>query len=155
MAEYFEDHPSLIATCSVSQWVGAALAIVFASALICSTSEAQDKACTTVKDCAQQMVALANELKAENVTLTKRINDLEAALASLRTKLSSEFKRVTTEYTPDGAAVTSVNEGGGPGNQTVDCGAGKFLSSIRISKDSGGNYNVRVTCAPVPVFKLE
>jgi hypothetical protein len=38
---------------------------------------AQASECNTVFDCAKQMVDLANELKSENVLLTKRVNALE------------------------------------------------------------------------------
>jgi hypothetical protein len=43
-------------------------------------AEAQEKECGTVKECAVQMVELANQLKADNIALTKRVEELEVAL---------------------------------------------------------------------------
>ena len=45
---------------------------------------AQDE-CASVKDCAQEMVSLANDLKEENAALLARIQALEAALAKQAT----------------------------------------------------------------------
>ncbi|RWB65417.1 hypothetical protein [Mesorhizobium sp.] len=54
------------------------IAITVASPMVLSAVDARADECGTVKQCAEQMVALANEIKGEHAELLRRIEELEA-----------------------------------------------------------------------------
>lgn len=91
-------------------------AVAVLSLIAIQSARAADAECVTVKDCAQQMVNLANELKADNIALTKRVEELEKSLTILTTKMQTRrrFLYLSGREMPIGA-------GGGYAKDTVYC----------------------------------
>ena len=101
--------------------------------------------CASVKDCAQQMVALANELKKENVALVKRIEALEADLAKYKADDATALEaRVATLR----SGSNSNDFPGGNGLSGV-CPAGKFMVGALWQNDSGGPHGIISWFGPI------
>lgn len=116
------------------------------SSFSASAQEAIDAGCATTKDCAQQIVEIAKELKSENEMLNKRINDLETALANATAQLRQE--------TIDSFAVqrakpelTYVNNGGN--GQSELCPQGQYMVGVKWLNTSGGPNGIMAWLAPI------
>ena len=104
-----------------------------------------DDECGTVKDCAQQMVKLANRLISDNEALTKRVLELEQAL-----KKQSEDVPKAIEARAD-KLKTGDNVVPSPVGNTVSasCPAGSFMIAIQSQLDSGGPHGITSWIQPV------
>ncbi len=110
---------------------------------------AQEKECETVKDCAQQMVRIGNQLRADNAALTKRVEELEKALDKLRNDIAPAIEaRVATlkggsDFIPQPVGNARSNT----------CPAGSYMVSILHQLDSGGPHGITswlgVVCRPL------
>lgn len=108
--------------------------------------QAQDKAvCATVKDCAQAMVVLANDLKNENAALLKRIVALETELTNYKAEdakaLEARIARLRT-----GA---DSNDFPGGNGYSGNCAAGKFMVGARWQVDTGGPHGIMSWFGPI------
>ncbi len=123
--------------------IGAGL-LIFAQ-----SGHTQEKgSCVTVKECAQQMVDLANSLKADNEALSKRLVELEETQYEFECKTKEEKKeenntgnksyeltaRVPVEDMRNGYVVT----GGGCVAIDGDARYVKAISASHMAKDSSG-----------------
>lgn len=120
---------------------------------LCSTSfiglhaeEAKDAGCRTVKDCAQEMVSIASDLKADNEKLHRRITQLEEALAAtakeLRTERDSQWKAMREKNQ------THIVNNGGNGESEV-CPVGFYMVGAKWQSDGGGPHGIISWFAPV------
>jgi len=120
--------------------IGAIIATTFGGVSALAQTE-----CATVKDCAQQMVALANELKEENKALLKRVEALEADLAKYKTDdaaaLEARVARIRT-------GSNSNDFPGGNGTSGV-CPAGKFMVGARWNVYSGDAHGIMNWIGPI------
>lgn len=120
------------------------VALLSAVAVNQANAQAQPE-CATVKECAQQMVAIANDLKEENVALLKRIEALEANLAKYKTDDAAALE----------ARVAQLRKGSNsndfPGGNGVSgiCPPGKFMVGARWQSDGGGPHGIISWFGPV------
>ncbi|WP_157775419.1 hypothetical protein [Hartmannibacter diazotrophicus] len=134
--------------CKTLTIIGATLAIAIAASMVDMFSEVRAQAqteCVTVKDCAQQMVILANALKDENAALLKRVVALEADLAKYKTDDAAALEaRVVKLRTGS----NSNDFPGGNGESGV-CPGGKFMVGARWQSDSGGPHGILSWFGPI------
>jgi hypothetical protein len=111
-----------------------------------NASHAFAQECTTTKECAQQMVELANDLKAENIALAKRIDELEAALAKQSTAataaLNAKFKTLR------GGSAEETPKPGGNGRSAV-CPKGRYMVGTLWQSDGGGPHGILSWISPI------
>ena len=92
------------------------------------------------------MVALANELKAENAALTKRIAELEKELETqaqaVNKALNERFEAIRS-----GNVVYPVIGGGN--SQSASCPDGTFMVAARYRTDAGGPAGIVSSIFPV------
>lgn len=114
--------------------------------VLMSPAYAQDATtCDTVKDCAQQMVTRANELKAENAELLKRINELEKALTAQAQEVNKELDK-RFEAIRSGSIVYPTVGGNA---QSASCPDGTFMVAARFQVGPGGTAGIVSNILPV------
>lgn len=123
------------------------VAIAFGSLISLASfgARAEDKQCGSVKECAQQMIDLANDLKAQNIALTKRIEDLEAALAKQAKDTAAAIEARITQL-KGGSEVIPQPLGN---SRTTPCPSGAVMVAILFQSDSGGPHGITSALAPV------
>lgn len=123
-----------------------ATAILFLSVvlLLPHPADAQEQ-CSTVKDCAQDMVSIANELKEENAALLLRIEALEAALAKQASDAATALENRITRLK---SGSDSNSFPGGNGVSGI-CPAGTYMVGARWQSDSGGPHGIISWFGPV------
>ncbi len=122
-----------------------ALVLIAAFSLADSAPAVAQDECTTVKDCAQDMVDLANDLKAENVALAKRIAELDEAL-------KNQAQAFTKELDDRFAAIRVGNESytSEKGNSTTKkCPKGTFMIGARVQSNPGGRNGMIAWIHPI------
>ncbi|PIV78777.1 MAG: hypothetical protein COW54_07665 [Rhodobacteraceae bacterium CG17_big_fil_post_rev_8_21_14_2_50_63_15] len=122
----------------------AALFLVLASAL--PAQEAGKAGCTTTKDCAQEIVKVATELKAENKTLRSQITELQtkldAAVAALRNERNAAFAAMREQ------GQTAWHQSGGNG-KSVLCPPGHYMVGANWQSDVGGPHGIISWFGPI------
>jgi len=113
------------------------------SGMLCFSAEAQDKECATVKDCAQQMVDSANELKRQNIVLMKRIEELEKALAQQKVDIAAALEvRIKT--------LIGGPEQPRPGfDKRAPCPEGYYAAGVLLSDGPGGPHGIVHAVGPL------
>lgn len=122
------------------------IAIVFSMMLLLFPFQvAAQEECSTVKDCAQDMVTIANELKAENAALILRIEALEAALAKQASDTATALENRIARLK---AGSDSNSFPGGNGVSGI-CPAGTYMVGARWQSDGGGPHGIISWFGPV------
>ena len=111
-----------------------------------SNTPAQAQECTTTKECAQQMVLLANELKAENIALAKRVNDLETALANQSAAATAALNARFATLQNGGAEDIPTAYGNGKSSL---CANGHYMVGIMWQIDGGGPHGIISSTQPI------
>jgi hypothetical protein len=122
-------------------------ALTFVSAICapaCSSARA-DEECTTVKDCARQMVELANDLKAQNVALTKRVQELEGALNKQARDAAAALEARITQL-KNGTEQIPAPLGN---SRTATCPPGTTMVAVLFQSDGGGPHGITSFLSPV------
>lgn len=101
--------------------------------------------CTTVKECAQQMVIVANELKEENKALLVRVTLLEKALAK-QAELNAAALEKRFERAKNGS---NLNLFPGGNTDSGECTPGSFMVGVRRQTDGGGPHGITSWLFPV------
>lgn len=123
---------------------GAAVPFLCASLLMPVAAAAKDE-CKTVKDCAENMVALANDLKKENAALTARIASLEAALASQSKEAAAALERRIATLRK---GTNQYSNPGGNGESGL-CPEGTYMVGARWQTDGGGPHGIMSWFGPI------
>lgn len=120
--------------------------VIFATQFVLMVAPvAAEGECGTVKECAQEMVELANLLKDDNALLRKKIESLEAALvkqgidnaAALQRRINTLKNGVDTNPYPMGNAKTNT------------CPAGTYMIGAVFQSDKGGAHGIVSSFQPV------
>jgi hypothetical protein len=102
--------------------------------------------CTTVKECADSMVAMANQLTQQNNQLSKRVLDLETALANLKNAVVA-FD--SNDKCPEGWSLFDS----GAGRVIVGAGQGGGLST-RDYAEKHGNETITIVDSNLPPYTV-
>ncbi|TBZ30953.1 hypothetical protein E0H47_31615 [Rhizobium leguminosarum bv. viciae] len=109
-------------------------------------SFADDPECTTVKDCAEQMVALATRLKGENEQLRQQIIELQGALDTQKESLTNSIaEQITGIRTKEDILLPSGNIG----KETRLCAKGSYMIGITFGDGPGGGHGIIHAVAPI------
>lgn len=124
--------------------VAFALGIAFLATGATSAANAQAE-CATVKDCAQQMVAVTTELKAENAALLRRVEALEADLAQYKADDAAGLETRVAKLR------TGSNSNDYPGGNWTSgiCPEGKFMVGALGQSDGGGPHGILSWIGPI------
>jgi hypothetical protein len=129
----------------ISQVLPQIFALVLAVASVPAGTAFAQEDCGTVKECAEDMVALANELKAENTALLARITALEAALAQQArdnaAALESRIARLK--------AGSNQNPHPGGNGQSGLCPKNTYMVGARWQVDGGGPHGIMSWFGPI------
>ncbi len=106
---------------------------------------AQTPKCSTVKDCAQQMVAIASSLKAENVALTKRVAELEKLVAKIPADMAAAREARVKHLASGGQTI--VNNGGN--GQSELCPEQYYMVGAKWQVDGGGPHGIMSWFGPI------
>lgn len=110
------------------------------------TMAVSQEECGSVKECAQEMVNIANELRQENAALLLRIEGLEKALEkhaqdaeALEVKRFGNLLKAGSETIP--------NPGGNGASEK--CPAGYYMVGARWRSDPGGPHGILSWIGPI------
>ena len=122
-----------------------AASVFFVLVGIAAPAWATDDECATVKDCAQQMVKLANRLISENEALAKRVLELEQALKKQNEDVPKAIEARADRLKTGDTVVPS------PVGNTVSasCPAGSFMIALQSQLDNGGPHGITSWIQPV------
>lgn len=107
-------------------------------------AHAQD--CSTVTECAQEMLEVAADLKAENERLSARVLELEKALGERTSTIRSEISQ-SLDAVRNKSTLNYVNNGG---NGTSEmCPQGEYMVGAKWLTTEGGPHGIIAWFAPV------
>ena len=111
--------------------------------LICPSVSAQEE-CGTVKECAQAMVGVVNDLKKENEALLERIEQLEKTVSDQAATLRTE--RINALAALGKGVIHKPNKGSGATDQ---CSEGRFMIGARLHPAGGDHAGLLYNFYPI------
>jgi len=101
------------------------------------------ESCKTVKECAEDMVTLANALKKENEQLLARIQALELALAQQKVDTAAALEKRLSVL-----KAGNDQETFGGNAKTSTCPQGTYMVGARFQVDHGGPHGIVSSLGP-------
>jgi len=121
--------------------LGIAAGALAASFLMAPATAAES--CKTVKECAEDMVTLANALKKENEQLLARIQALELALAQQKVDTAAALEKRLSVL-----KAGNDQETFGGNAKTSTCPQGTYMVGARFQVDHGGPHGIVSSLGP-------
>ncbi len=129
----------------------------------CGPGHAQSAKCATVVECANQMVDIANNLKAQNTALLSKNQDLTARIQNLEntvnnhssrideankteTSLRNDLNRVNAKSLPQDRG-RCVKIDGGRNGEDLWCPAGTYVAGAENTNNSNSTLDM-IWCCP-------
>lgn len=109
-------------------------------------NQAHAQSCSTVTECAQEMLDVAADLKAENERLSARVLELEKALGERTSAIRSEISR-SLDAVRSKSTLNYVNNGGNGISEM--CPQGQYMVGAKWLNTSGGPNGIIAWFAPV------